>query len=182
MALTALKKLGRRMPEPADIKAFSREIRQEKNDRGAAMLICGFLDQCLMLAIVRQLPNQTAAMKLFEDRAALHNFSDKINMAHAMGLYGEQTRRNLDILRTVRNLFAHSTRALSFKTPEVAQACDMLVPPSRHGVLRNTELKFTTGREKYITTGFAVAQRLFVNSLGTLNAGDGDEIRPVPLP
>ena len=53
VALAALKKLGRRMPEPADIKALFREIRLERNDRGAAMLVCGFLDQYLKTAILR---------------------------------------------------------------------------------------------------------------------------------
>lgn len=182
MALTALKKLARRMPEPADIKAFSKEVRQEKNDRGAAMLICSFLDQCLKVAILRALPNEAAALKLFEDRGVLYDFSAKISMAQALGLYGDVTRRNLDVLRNVRNIFAHSIVALNFQTPEVAQACDLLTLPERETPLLKRTLRFETAREKYVATGFALSQRLFLNSLGTLHAGERWEIRPVPLP
>lgn len=182
MALTALKKLARKMPEASDIKAFSREIRAEKNDRGAAMLVCGFLDQCLKIAIVRTLPNNAAAMRLFEDRGVLFDFSAKIAMAHALGLYGDQTRRNMDILRSVRNLFAHSIHALSFQTPEIEEACNILTLPDLQTLILKGTFKFDTPREKYVSTGFALSQRLFFNSLGVLNAGEEYEIRPVPMP
>ena len=102
-------------------------------------------------------------------------------MAHAVGLYGDGTRRNLDILRTVRNLFAHSVVALNFQTPEVAQACDMLTSPALSGPFLKGGFKFDTARERYLSTGLAVSQSLVINSLGTLNAGEVDEMRPVPL-
>src|ERR1700730_5077151 len=107
MALAVLRKLKRKLPAPTDFPNFYEELRRGKSDRSSAILACGLLDNGLKLAIYCALSNKAVAIKLFDDGSLLYNFTAKIAMGHALGLYGNQTRRNLDILREIRNLFAH---------------------------------------------------------------------------
>ena len=56
----------------------------------------------------------------------LENFSAKIAMAYAFRLIGPITRFDLDLIRFIRNEFAHSRMPLTFQTAEVKAVCDHL--------------------------------------------------------
>jgi hypothetical protein len=49
-------------------------------------------------------------------------------MGRALGLYGEDTEHNLNLLRQIRNAFAHSHAPITFQTKEVAAAVDLFRP------------------------------------------------------
>jgi hypothetical protein len=185
MALAGIRKLKRRIPGPLDGRRFARQIRREKNDRVTAISLCGFLDGCLKRAILHALPNETAGWRLFEDRGLLESFGAKITMGHALGLYGNQTRRNLDILREVRNLFAHDITQLSFATPEIAHACTELgIPPARED-FRVADLgSDPSPRDRYVFTGLVTGWWIFMNSMGPEPHWEGEpgEIKVMPLP
>jgi hypothetical protein len=185
MALAGIRKLKRRIPTSSDTKRFARQIRREKNDRVTAISLCGLLDGCLKCAIWSALPNKAVALRLFEDRALLESFGAKITMGHALGLYGNQTRRNLDILREIRNLFAHDITPLAFVTPEIAQACrELTIPPARKD-LRIADLGSDTPRDRYVFTALITAFWIFWNSLGGPGPhweGEPGEIEVIPLP
>jgi len=55
------------------------------------------------------------------------SFANKIIMGQAIGLYGQQTRRNLDIIRAIRNAFAHAKRPISFGDDELIALVSFLV-------------------------------------------------------
>jgi hypothetical protein len=44
----------------------------------------------------------------------------------ALGIFGQQTRADLNCIRDIRNAFAHSRALISFATPEVRDACGQL--------------------------------------------------------
>jgi hypothetical protein len=181
MALAVLRKLKRKSPERSDGVGFGRSIRKEKNAVGVALLVCAFLDNCLAIAIWAALPNKIAAERLFEDRNPLDSFSAKIAMGHALGLYGNQTRRNLDILREIRNLFAHEATLLTFATSEIVQACQELNIPGAPKNLPVPNLRANTARDRYVVTGIVIAMWIFTNSLGPQWEGEPQEIKPVAL-
>ena len=52
-------------------------------------------------------------------------------MQLALGLYDEGTRDNLDIIRVVRNAFAHTAVQLTFETPQMAAEVEKLQMPLR---------------------------------------------------
>ena len=186
MALAGLSKLKRRFPSNEDSRKFARQIRREKNDRVTAISLCGFLDNCLKCAILHALPNETVAWTLFEDRGLLESFGAKITMGHALGLYGKQTRRNLDILRQVRNLFAHDISQLTFATPEIAHACkELIIPPVREGAPVPDLHSDLSPRDRYVSTalatGWALAMKLFFGP-GPYWEGEAGEIKSISLP
>jgi hypothetical protein len=55
-------------------------------------------------------------------------------MGYSMHLYGADTRRDLDIIRHLRNQFAHSRKPIEFETPAVKACCDQLSYPDAPGV------------------------------------------------
>ncbi|MGO9684145.1 MAG: MltR family transcriptional regulator [Beijerinckiaceae bacterium] len=60
---------------------------------------------------------------LFEDTGPLATFSARINFGYALGLYGKKVKRDLNLIREIRNAFVHSRRHIDFETPEVVELC-----------------------------------------------------------
>jgi hypothetical protein len=63
---------------------------------------------------------------IFGSDGILSSLSAKIKMAYAMSLIGPVTRHDLDLIRYIRNEFAHSKIHFDFETPEVKPCCDAL--------------------------------------------------------
>jgi len=77
--------------------------------------------------------------RLESDGGPLNSFSQKIMMGRALGIYGEVMQHNLDLLRHMRNAFAHSHVPITFETPIIAEAiahfkAQTLLPPYHVGV------------------------------------------------
>jgi hypothetical protein len=56
----------------------------------------------------------------------LSSFSAKIELGFALGLYDDKLRHPLNMIRDVRNEFAHNMDATSFDHPDVAKLIDDL--------------------------------------------------------
>ncbi len=79
-------------------------------------------------------------------------------MAFGLGLIGEGARADLSLIRSIRNTFAHSRLDISFRTPEIADAC-------RHFTLQWRKPTFVTGKgpcEVFIDVIFQYAMNLIV--------------------
>jgi hypothetical protein len=98
---------------------------RHRNDRGAALLLAANLENSLQIAIERRLAiAETHRTILFVDEASpLRRFSAKIRMGYALGLFGDGLKSNLDLVRIIRNVFAHAASPVHFSTPEVMGAC-----------------------------------------------------------
>jgi len=69
------------------------------------------------------------ASQIFDVNGPIASFSDKIIMAFGMGIFGKKTRHDLNLIRHLRNGFAHCRLPLRFNTPEVKLVCDHLHLP-----------------------------------------------------
>jgi DNA-binding MltR family transcriptional regulator len=56
---------------------------------------------------------------LTDDRGPLNSFHSKIAMGYALGIYDQGMRSDLDIVRNIRNAFAHSKKLIQFNDPAV---------------------------------------------------------------
>ena len=52
--------------------------------------------------------------ELVESGGPLSSFSSKILIGYSLGIYGADIRHNLDIIRNIRNIFAHAKQSVSF--------------------------------------------------------------------
>lgn len=126
-----LKVLLKELPSIADINRIYAEV-QLADDYAAAMIASSLMDTLLRYLITAHLIplGSDHDERTFGDPlGVLKAFSSKIQMSYAMGLIGPQTRGALEIVRKVRNFFAHYTIQAKFDTPEVMIECRKIQTP-----------------------------------------------------
>jgi hypothetical protein len=170
--LEALISLSRRDPTPEHFSAFSAEVKDEKNNRGVAILLAANAEIALRTAIHRNLlVKEDSYSELFHaQRGILSSFEAKIRIGYSMGIYGDVHKINLDCIKAIRNAYAHSAQPISFDTPEVKAVCDLMqqvdaVAPravnAKTGKVEHDLLGNETPRERYIKICGRVAHNLF---------------------
>jgi len=188
-----LRKLRVRRAGADYLGEYYAQIDAERNDRGAAILAATFLENGLEFAVSRRLPGSARLHEaLFENQCPASSLDAKILLANALEIIGPLTVSNLDIIKHVRNTFAHSSIPISFETAEVAAACNALNMPSVNPQWYRKSLKFEMPREKYSTicetTGAALLNYAAscVNTRSELIAarypGEFFPVPPPPLP
>jgi hypothetical protein len=97
------------------------------DDRSAALTSGALADTGLMAGIVAILrppgPKDVDAL-FWTEKAKYRTFNLRIKQASALGLIGPQTKRNLTVIREIRNVFAHALIEVTFNTPEIVAACN----------------------------------------------------------
>jgi len=83
------------------------------------MLRCVAIEHELETLLRRRLQRKDQATweRLLEDQGPLRSFHSKIELAYALGTVNEETRKYLNVVRAVRNAFAHSKKLLDFDDP-----------------------------------------------------------------
>lgn len=95
------------IPTPDEFVPFAQELHAE-SDRGMALSGTAYLDDRLGKLIEAYLtPDTNIAKLIWESTSPLGTFSARIAMARALGLIADKERNELNMLRKVRNLFAH---------------------------------------------------------------------------
>lgn len=123
------------------LEDFNRET-----ERGAALAAAAMVDDQLGRTIEAFLiPNKGSSALLEGFNAPLGTFSARIAAAFALGLISEQEYRECDLIRKVRNEFAHQIK-VSFKTEKIVSLCAQLKMAARDydDVNVDTRGKFTT--------------------------------------
>lgn len=111
--------------ESGDLAALEVEL-FGASDRAAALLYCALVENALHRLIstkIRRRLNSADRREMFE------TFSRTISVAYALELIGPIARSDLDLIRFIRNNFAHSPRPLNFDVPEVGDVCAALQYP-----------------------------------------------------
>jgi hypothetical protein len=119
--------------EPPDLAEYMDLLDEvgEHPDRAVAIILAAMVEGALRAAILaRMVPLcERREMGLFGPDSPLGTFSAKIKVGFALGVYGPETRADLDTVRAIRNAFAHCTKPIKFDTPEVAAECAKLRIP-----------------------------------------------------
>ena len=104
-----------------EITAFLEELKKQ-TDRGVGIVAAAVLEDALEFALRSRLVvlSNTRAEALFGRMRPLSSFSAKIAFGFAVGLYDDHLRKPLNMIRDVRNEFAHNLEATSFEHPRVA--------------------------------------------------------------
>jgi len=119
-----------RMDEPEFNVVF-----QPPRDRRAVLDFAESLNEGLLDLLRGRSVTGKSADDLFKERGPLATFAARIDAAHAFGLITDSERRDLDLIRQIRNAFAHvslsSLTDISFNQPSVRIRCLQLAefPP-----------------------------------------------------
>jgi hypothetical protein len=127
----AFKEYTKSTPTADDIGPMEEEF-YGQNDRACGILFGGWIDLALVSAIKSTLrPDLTRILEdsLFDFEGPIRTFSSRINLAYALSIFGEKTKHDLDLIRLIRNQFAHCRLPLHFEIPEVKAVCDHLQIP-----------------------------------------------------
>jgi hypothetical protein len=98
------------------------------SDQALAILAVAYLDHLLRLLIVSALGldrfPEAAEEFLFEGRdTGLATFYSRIEMAKSLGEISDDEARDLNLIRKVRNEFAHALGDLSFDAHDISSRC-----------------------------------------------------------
>jgi hypothetical protein len=144
--LKAFKALGQAIPEDARLRTTEEEFYGE-SDRAAGILLVSMVEDALDAALKKLFRSGAPFSKLFSYEGPLGTFSAKIELGYALSLFGEKSRHDLDLLRRLRNGFAHYRAPLHFDVPEVKAVCEHLVIPTLPGAIP-ASVRYETGRVK----------------------------------
>lgn len=96
--------------------AFLNNFNQE-SDRGAALSAAAVLEDRLEEVIKTFLRDCKSSLKLLDGfNAPIGTFSSKILLAHALGLIQDEEFQQIELLRKIRNKFAHTWEYLNFES------------------------------------------------------------------
>ncbi|MDR3544076.1 MAG: hypothetical protein P4L69_24435 [Desulfosporosinus sp.] len=106
----------------------------QESDRGCAIIGTAYLDILLRSSIEHQIrPMADLRQKLFENRGAMQDFSARITIAYAFKIIGHGAYADLNIMREIRNAFAHGAEVLSFDRDDIGELCRALWYPANVG-------------------------------------------------
>jgi hypothetical protein len=120
------KQLKSKDPTPDEHQAAWQEV-YDAPPRSAIVLATTLIEgklKELLLANLRPELDKDQPQDLFGMMKPLSSFSAKIRLGYGMRLYGERTYHDLDLLRELRNLFAHGPLPLGFDTPDIKAGID----------------------------------------------------------
>jgi hypothetical protein len=132
------------MTDPAYLKAFKELIRSEptfvdlprmesefygESPRAIILLSATLTELALETALKHVLRPGKETETLFDFEAPLGTFSGKIKLCFAMKLFGTKTLHDFELIRHLRNGFAHTRHPLDFNTPQIAGVCKHLMLP-----------------------------------------------------
>lgn len=103
-----------------------------ESDRGCVILSAALLDEALeelLRSVCREIPQDIKATvdPLFQGYAPLATFSAKIQLSFALGILPRALRDKIEIIRRLRNDFAHEWGPIDFKDPRCANRLDLLL-------------------------------------------------------
>jgi hypothetical protein len=127
-AKESLNTLSRQHLRNVDFDSYLAEMAGE-SDRACALMACSALEMCLVELIETKfvtLSENSRNALFFAKNAPLSTLSSRIEIAAALGLVSESERADLECIRRVRNVFAHTVVPLSFHHELVAAECKKL--------------------------------------------------------
>jgi hypothetical protein len=176
-----LRRLAGSDPTVENLEAVESELYFSKSDRATVIMYGQVVEtnlQRLIYSIMRQDMNSSDKRRLFEYEGSFGTFSAKIIGAYALNLIGPTTKFDLDLLRFIRNQFAHSRVHLNFSMPEVTATCNQFklvdltgshIPLAFHeGAFAISEadgraaIDKTNSKTRYIVTCHTLSQRFYM--------------------
>lgn len=112
-------------PHLAEFDKYLKMLEKE-SDRGAVLISCSMIDELLRRTIHAYLTTDDYADDLLKGpNAPIGSFFARTRLAAALGLIDEVMAAECDLLRRIRNEFAHAVDC-SFENPKVISLCDKL--------------------------------------------------------
>lgn len=131
-----------------------------KSDREIVLIATAYLDDLLLRVLSNALPNQSND-ELFDGTGPLSTFSARIMITYRLGMLDTRMHQALNLIRKVRNSFAHEIYNCTLTIPPHADRLRELMMVLQHDII------YQTLREKGIKgSGIHADFRAIVITLG----------------
>lgn len=120
----------------------------DESDRTSIILTAAVIEDMLVHRLQQNMTtiNADERDRLFNFEGPCGSFSNRIRMAQALGIIDRATRKQIEIIKEMRNVAAHSHAPVDFKTPEIRDAFAALMPPDARGEIVDwTRLRVRAG-------------------------------------
>ena len=118
---SSLREYSRRVPAEVDAAEIAADIRNA-HDRAATIILGAHVEMYLQRLLLAHLPNAKPEIFL-PPSGPLTDFYAKNHLAFAMGIIPEALLKDLEIVRRVRNAFAHAPAPVRFSDPPIRDEC-----------------------------------------------------------
>lgn len=116
-------------PDLTALAAFIEDFKKE-SDRAAVIVGAAKLDLLLYQLLQRVLlPSTSAVDELLDGDAGVGTFHSRINLAHRLGLIDDYFARALNLVRKIRNAFAHEVSSTTLEGSSHRDRVRELVSP-----------------------------------------------------
>ena len=113
--------------------AFFNELKSE-SDRGAAILAAVWIEELLTQKIKNLFSkgNSKARKNLIHNNGPLSSFSSQINAAYCLGWLEQDTYHDINLVRKIRNTFAHHLHGISLETAKIKDLINRFKTPRKY--------------------------------------------------
>lgn len=129
---------------------------QDESDRGAVLVATSYLEDKIGEYLRASLTPGAGTNQLFDGgNPPLGTFSAKIAACHALGLINDDEFRRLNIIRRIRNQFAHQWIA-GFDDQAVSDRCKELKFDDAEGIVAVVQEQSKSGRDLFLFAAMAL--------------------------
>lgn len=151
-----------------------REALAKESNRGAALIGAAYLDDILE-ALLRCVFVDQCADELLGINQPLGTFHARICLAYSVGLLSKHEYQDLEIVRGIRNDFAHLHDDLTFDNESVKARCENLQYGCLAKALRDPRGITTTSKDRFVISVAALGQVLVATAKSSRRAVAGQE-------
>jgi hypothetical protein len=109
-----------------DLAKFVEELKRE-TDRGLPLVAAALIDERLKETLRAFFRESSTSSKLLDTvNAPLGTFSSRNHTCHALSLIDDHEYAEIELIRKIRNEFAHERHGMSFQTERVKGLCSSL--------------------------------------------------------
>lgn len=121
--------MAKRAKVPPDAASLSEALARfgGRDTRGGVIMAAAWLDDSLERCLEKHFSRDPGIAKdLLRSDGPLGNFAVRIKIAYLLGLISEPIRQDLDLIRAIRNDFAHVRERISFTDQRIKDRCDAM--------------------------------------------------------
>ena len=121
--------MPRKSNEPANIPSLDQaaKVFTKQSDRGSALIAAAWVDDALevyLRAFLR--PDKKTADAMLQPEGPLGSFAARIKIAYLLGIIEPTAHKDLEIIRGIRNDFAHVRQHIKFTDQSIKDRCKCL--------------------------------------------------------
>lgn len=149
------------------------KILNDETDIGCVLISINYLELCIRYLIMDKFIKEPQKTEIiFDSFGSLSTYKNKLILANNLDLLDKNDYDDMLRLGEIRNLFAHSHKALSFDNEAIVEKCNSLnsckksLPPYYFNIAEITdESKYENSKSKFVHTFLNIANDILAGGL-----------------